>query len=148
MDNNVKPDFKTTSKCPVSTVVTLAVIMLIAGGGVAAIAWGSVKPLTLVLILAAYVLLCSAAMVYFAMISRWELTFVGNRLYLKNLGNKKSFEVFDTPASDCIMRLTSEKKNEGSLKIAGTIFNIGGIQNFTEMQKYIEEHFVNGENEG
>ena len=147
MDNNVQPDFKTTSKCPVSTVVTLAVIMLIAGGGVAAIAWGSVKPLTLVLILAAYVLLCSAAMVYFAMISRWELTFVGNRLYLKNLGSKKSFEVFDTPASDCIMRLTSEKKNEGSLKIAGTIFNVGGIQNFAEMQKYIEEHFVKEETE-
>ena len=148
MDNNVQPDFKTTSKCPVSTVVTLAVIMLIAGGGVAAIAWGSVKPQTLVQIHAAYVLLCSAPMVYFAMISRWELTFVGNRLYLKNLGNKKSFEVFDTPASDCIMRLTSEKKNEGSLKIAGTIFNVGGIQNFAEMKKYIETYFVNGENEG
>ncbi|MBR0061539.1 MAG: hypothetical protein IJP68_08665, partial [Selenomonadaceae bacterium] len=125
MEENLQPDFKTTSKCPPSTIIALAVIMLLAGGAVAALAWGSFKPLTLILICVVYVLLCAAGLVYFAMISRWELSFVKDRLYLKNLGNKKEFEVFDTPASDFIMRLTSKEKDEGTLKIAKTVFNIG-----------------------
>ena len=141
MEENLQPDFKTTSKCPPSTIIALAVIMLLAGGAVAAIAWGSITPRTLILICVGYALLCAAGLVYFAMISRWELCFVGDRLYLKNLGNKKKFEVFDTPVSDCVMRQTSKEKNEGSLKIAGTIFNIGGIQNFSETKEYIETHF-------
>ena len=144
MGENIQPDFQTTSKCPVSTIVTLAVIMLIAGGAVAALAWGSFKPLTLILICVVYVLLCAAALVYFAMISRWELTFVQDRLYLRNLGNKREYEVFDTPASDFIMKVTSKEKNEGTLKIANTIFNIGAIQNFSEMQKYVETYFSKG----
>lgn len=142
MDENQTPDFQTTSKCPVSTIVTLAVIMLIAGGAVAALAWGSFKPLILILICVVYVLLCAAALVYFSMVSRWELTFVKDRLYLKNLGNKREYEVFDTPASDFIMKVTSKEKNEGTLKIANTIFNIGAIQNFSEMQKYVETYFA------
>ena len=144
MEENIQPDFKTTSKCPVSTIVTLAVIMLIVGGAVAALAAGSIKPLTLILVCVIYVLLCAAALVYFAMISRWELTFVQDKLYLKNLGNKREYEVFDTPASDFIMRVTSKEKNEGTLKIANTIFNIGAIQNFSEMQKYVETYFSKG----
>ena len=142
MDENQSPDFKTTSKCPPSTIIALAVIMLIAGGAVAALAWGSFKPLTLILICVVYVLLCAAALVYFSMVSRWELTFVKDRLYLKNLGNKREYEVFDTPASDFIMKVTSKEKNEGTLKIANTIFNIGAIQNFSEMQKYVETYFA------
>ena len=141
MEENLQPDFKTTSKCPLSTIIALAVIMLLAGGAVAALAWGSFKPLTLILICVVYVLLCAAGLVYFAMISRWELSFVKDRLYLKNLGNKKEFEVFDTPASDFIMRLTSKEKDEGTLKIAKTVFNIGAIQDFSEMQKYVETYF-------
>ena len=141
MEENLQPDFKTTSKCPLSTIIALAVIMLLAGGAVAALAWGSFKPLTLILICVVYVLLCAAGLVYFAMISRWELSFVKDRLYLKNLGNKKEFEVFDTPASDFIMRLTSKEKDEGTLKIAKTVFNIGAIKNFSEMQKYVETYF-------
>ena len=141
MEENLQPDFKTTSKCPLSTIIALAVIMLLAGGAVAALAWGSFKPLTLILICVVYVLLCAAGLVYFAMISRWELSFIKDRLYLKNLGNKKEFEVFDTPASDFIMRLTSKEKDEGTLKIAKTVFNIGAIQDFSEMQKYVETYF-------
>ena len=115
--------------------------MLIAGGAVAALAWSSFKPLTLILICVVYVLLCAAALVYFAMVSRWELTFVKDKLYLKNLGNKREYEVFDIPSSDWSMRLTSKEKNVGSLKIKNTVFNIGGIQNFSEMRKYIETYF-------
>ena len=40
------------------------------------------------------------------------------------------------------MKVTSKEKNEGTLKIANTIFNIGAIQNFSEMQKYVETYFA------
>jgi hypothetical protein len=76
--------------------------------------------------------------------SRFRIVFRGNAIHLTNVATKQEFDVWDIPASDCVMKLTDPENDLGSLVIRKTQFRMTKVRNFSAMKQYVEEHFPKG----
>lgn len=70
------------------------------------------------------------------------LRFEGDELHIRN-SDYKDYQVYAVPASTFVFRQSSygKKRNIGTLRIKGTIFEFYGVQNFAETKQYIQENF-------
>ena len=75
--------------------------------------------------------------------TRWRLEFEENTLLLTNLGKRQSYEVWDVPAEDFVLKQTKaqRKRDCGDLRIRNTMFTLIEVQNFSATKQYIETHF-------
>ena len=74
---------------------------------------------------------------------RWRLEFEGDRLTITNLSTEQSYYVVDIPGSDFVITQSKREANLDycSLLIKNTVFGFGGIQNCSQLQAYIQNHY-------
>lgn len=138
-----KPTFHTTARMPAGSIIALAVVLALVLCGLNVLfltGENAIELKTALLIDAAAVVLSVLLILYGIRSNRWTLDFAGDELHLTN-GFRKSYVNYDSPLSEMQMKLTNAARNEGKLVIAGTIFRIEGVQNFTEMQAYVEANY-------
>jgi hypothetical protein len=73
----------------------------------------------------------------------WRLEFFDNELIITNLTTGEQFRVYDTPASDFIVK-RSRYKNESdccTFAVKRTIFCFDGVKNCEQLRVYIQENF-------
>ena len=90
--------------------------------------------------------LFSCACTYFLQIRKghsWRLEFKNDELTIINLKTGEAFCVWDIPASDFVIK--QEKKeielDYCSLSIKNTVFHFEGLNNCSELRKYIKENY-------
>lgn len=73
----------------------------------------------------------------------WRLEFFGNELIITNLTTGEQFHVYDTPASDFVVKC-SRYKNESdccTFAVKRTVFGFDGVKNCEQLKAYIKENF-------
>lgn len=140
-----KPTFSTTARMPLSSKIAACVILAVVLALLNVLFLTGENAIGLksaLLIDGIYVVICAVFLFGVAFRSNnWQLDFEGDVLTLTNLGSHKQFQNWDSPLSDMQMKLTSPEKDEGKLVIKDTIFRIEGVQNFTAMQRFIEQNY-------
>ncbi len=90
--------------------------------------------------------MASLSFAYFLQTRRGQdyvLSFEGDRLYIHNRTTSESYEVYDIPASDFVIKQTKKEigLNYCSVIIRGTVFGFGGVKNCKELKEYIAANY-------
>ena len=73
----------------------------------------------------------------------WRLEFFSNELIITNLTTGEQFRVYDTPASDFVVKC-SRYKNESdccTFAVKRTVLGFDGVKNCEQLRAYIKENF-------
>ena len=72
-----------------------------------------------------------------------QFLFEGNCLYIQGSSVKQSWKVFDISADEIVLTQSKRQKlkNCCDMRIKNTIFQYHCVENYSELKKYIGEHF-------
>ena len=93
----------------------------------------------------ALVLICTIFCAFLALKNngKYEFIFTDNNLKIIGVNARQNWAFFDLPTSDFILSQTEKQKqkNCGNMKIKNTPFKFYFVENFSEMQNYINQNF-------